>query len=97
MVCTGETKSGLAWTYTKPTLNPTNTHTPISISAEGEQEFNSYLRTDSISTNLKSSLCNGPTQRKVTSNISSSLYFSSEAFLQESTEYHTTLKAKTFL
>ncbi len=29
VVCTCETKSGLAWTHTKPTLNPTNTHTNL--------------------------------------------------------------------
>ncbi len=38
MVCTGETKSGLAWTHTKPTLNPTNTHTNL-YKCGGEQEI----------------------------------------------------------
>ncbi len=41
MACTGETKSGLARTHTKPTLNPTNTHTQISMSAKGSKEFDS--------------------------------------------------------
>ncbi len=96
MVCTGETKSGLAWTHTKPTLNPTNTHTPISISVEGSKEFNSTC-TLTVSQQISRALSQWPDATRSNQQYLKFSLFLLWSFLQESMEYHATLKAKTFI
>ncbi len=94
--CTGETKRGLAWTHTKPTLNPTNTHTQISISAEGSKEFNSTC-TLTVSQRISRALSQWPDATRSNQQYLKFSLFLLWSFLQESTEYHATLKAKTFI
>ncbi len=96
VACTGETKSGLAWTHTKPTLNPTNTHTPISISVEGSKEFNSTC-TLTVSQWISRALSQWPDAMQSNQQYFKFSLFLLWSFLQESTEYHATLKAKTFI
>ncbi len=95
-VCTGETKSSLVWTHTKPTLNPTNTHTPISISAEGSKEFNSTCVL-TVSQRISRALSQWPDTMQSNQQYLKFSLFLLWSFLQESTEYHTILKAKTFI
>ncbi len=93
-VCTGETKSGLAWTHTKHTLNPTNTHTQIFISAEGSKEFNSTC-VPTVSQQISRALSQWPDATQSNQQYLKFSLFLLWSFLQESTEYHATLKAKT--
>ncbi len=94
--CTGETKRGLVWIHTKPTLNPTNTHTQISISAEGSKEFNSTC-TSTVSQWISRALSQWPDTMRSNQQYLQFSLFLLWSFLQESMEYHATLKAKTFI
>ena len=93
---THETECSLAWTHTKPTLNLTNTHTPISISAEGSKEFNSTCAL-TVSQQISRTLSQWPNATWSNQQYLKFSLFLLWSFLQESTEYHATLKAKTFI
>ncbi len=93
--CTGETKRGLAWKHTKPTLNPTNTHTQISISAEGSKEFNSTCA-PTVPQQISRALSQWPNATRSNQQYLKFSLFLLWSFLQESTEYHATLKGKDF-